>query len=258
MQRKRVGSLEWLEFDLLADCPRVKHAVFLRSGGYSEGVFASLNTALYVGDRPDHVHANLQLIQKQLEQEVPHWQKMTSGRGTHGKNIAEVTSHSQEEILDCDGLMSASYGISLMMRHADCQIALLYDPQRHVIANIHAGWRGSVLNIYGEAIQKMQHLFGSHPADLLVCIGPSLCPETSEFIHYRTELPEEFWAFQIKPFYFDFWAINESQLRKAGILPHHLEIARISTYTNANDYFSFRRDQKRTGRNATCITLLNC
>ena len=110
-------------------------------------------------------------------------------------------------------------------------------------------------NIYREAIQAMQQTFGSHPSELLVCISPSLGPEEAEFIHYQSELPEEFWSFQVRPTDFDFWSISEYQLQAEGILPHHIEVARLSTYANAKDFFSYRRD-KTTGRHAACITLL--
>lgn len=254
MQRQKYDQLEWLEFELLSDIPDVKHAVFLRYGGYSEGPFASLNLGFHVGDQAELVQTNLQLIQKQLRKQVHNWKNYVWGHGRHGKDISDVNASSPRDISDVDGLITSERGITLMMTHADCQIALFYDPKHHAIANIHSGWRGSIANIYADTIQKMQQTFGSNPADLLVCISPSLGPDEAEFIHYRSEIPEEFWHFQVRPTYFDFWAISEDQLQTAGILPHHIEIARLSTYANPHDFFSYRRD-KITGRHATCITL---
>lgn len=255
MQRKKWNQLEWLEFDLLSEFSKVKHAVFLRHGGCSQGIYANLNAGLHVGDHPEHVAANLERISQQLKQDNPHWINYIWGRGVHGKSIASVNSRSPQAVPEVDGLITNDRGLSLMMKHADCQIALFYDPKHHAAANIHAGWRGSVANIYGEAVQQMRQAFGSNPADLLVCISPSLGPNEAEFINYRTELPESFWNFQVRPAYFDFWAISEHQLQAAGVLPHHIEVARISTYSNPRDFFSHRRD-KLSGRNATCITLL--
>jgi polyphenol oxidase len=255
MQRFKQDKLEWLTFDLLADIPKLQHAIFLRHGGYSQGPFKSLNIGFHTGDNEKHVQANVSLIENDLQVNIPHWKQLITGRGCHGKSVEFVDSSSPKEILQCDGLISSTPGISLMMTHADCQIALFYDPKHHVIANIHSGWRGSTLNIYGEAIHSLKQRFGSNPADILVCIGPSLGPDEAEFMHYTHELPEDFWSFQIRPTYFDFWSISDYQLQAAGILPHHIEIARLSTYLNAEDYFSYRRD-KITGRNGTCITLL--
>ncbi|MFI5344380.1 MAG: polyphenol oxidase family protein, partial [Chlamydiales bacterium] len=198
---------------------------------------------------------NRSIIEAQLKQGVPKWKKYISGWCCHGKNIEYVDIDSPQVIEDCDGLICKTAGISLMMTHADCQIALIYDPIQHIVSNIHCGWRGSVLNIYAEGINMLKTRFGSNPADLLVCISPSLGPDEAEFINYRHELPEEFWPFQVRPTYFDFWSISEYQLQAAGILPHHIEMARLSTYSNSHDFFSYRRD-KITGRHATCITLL--
>src|SRR5262249_42507527 len=153
----------------------------------------------HVGDNPQHVQANLELIQEQLKQKAFNWSNLVWGRANHGKSIAIVNAQSPYEVINFDGVMTATPGVSLMMRHADCQVALFYDPKNHVAANIHSGWRGSVVNIYGEAVQYMRQAFGSQPSDLLVCISPSLGPDEAEFIHYRSELPEEFWSFQVRP-----------------------------------------------------------
>lgn len=255
MQRFKEGHIEWLTFDLLTDIPGLQHAVFLRHGGHSHTPFNSLNVSFSVGDNPDHVKANRQAIENLLSQSHPAYLHMLVGQGCHGNYVAYVDQQSPKEISQCDGLITSTPGLSLMMTHADCQIALFYDPQNHAVANVHAGWRGSMLNIYAEAIQQMRQRFGSNPADLLVCISPSLGPEEAEFIYYKYEIPEELWTFQVRPTYFDFWAISEYQLQAAGILPHHIEVARLSTYSNAYDYFSYRRD-KMTGRHATCIGLL--
>jgi YfiH family protein len=255
MQRYVNDQLEWLEFDLLSDIPHLKHAVYLRHGGASEGLFASLNASYLVGDRSEHVQKNLECIQNHLKSGVPNWSHIVCGRANHEKSIALVDPSTEEELINYDGLITAHPNVTLMMKHADCQVAIFFDTKNRVIANIHSGWRSSVLNIYRETIETMQAHFGSHPAEILVCISPSLGPDEAEFMHYRSELPEEFWPFQVRPTYFDFWAISEHQLQAAGILPHHIEVARLSTYANPYDFFSYRR-HKITGRHATCVTLL--
>src|SRR5262249_11397000 len=96
--------------------------------------------------------------------------------------------------------------------------------------------------------------FGSRPEDLLVGISPSLGPHSAEFKNYRTEFPQELWGFQVRPEYFDLWALARHQCEECGILPQHIEIAEICTYANPEDYFSYRRDGV-TGRNATVAAL---
>jgi len=110
-----------------------------------------------------------------------------------------------------------------------------------------------VQNIYAKTIQKLTEL-GSKPKDLLVCISPSLGPEKAEFINHKTELPESFLPFQVKENYFDFWEISKWQLEEAGVQEKNIEIARICTFCDEKDFFSYRRDTK-TGRTGTVIAL---
>ena len=254
MQKYSKDGLEWLEFDLLSDIPNLKHAVFLRKGGYSGGNFDSLNTSFDVGDHKDSVAANLEKIHYLLQENTPHSLQFYRCKQVHTKNIETITENSPKEIPVCDALVTREPNKVLMINHADCQATIFYDPLHHVVANVHAGWRGNVINIYAETIQYMQKNFGSKPSELLVCISPSLGPDDAEFIHFSNELPQDFWSFQVKPTYFDLWAISSFQLQQKGILPHHIEIASISTYSNSLDYFSYRRD-KTTGRHATCVFL---
>ncbi|MDN3507073.1 MAG: peptidoglycan editing factor PgeF [Simkaniaceae bacterium] len=171
-----------------------------------------------------------------------------SPRQVHGAHV-EIAPFEGE----CDGLITLEPGVSLLIRHADCQAAIFYDPVKKAIANVHCGWRGSVQNIYANTVQKLVEL-GCRPKDLLVCISPSLGPEKAEFINHKTELPESFLPFQVKENHFDFWQISKWQLKEAGVLEKNIEIARICTFCEEKDFFSYRRD-KKTGRNGTVIAL---
>jgi polyphenol oxidase len=248
MIRKQQGSVEWLEYDLLQDIPHLKHGVFLRKGGISEGAFSSLNAGGGTGDHPEAIETNRKIIQNVLH--LPH---AVSMKQVHGARIEQILQPNHESC-DCDGLITSTKHLGLMIKHADCQAAIFYDPITKAIANVHCGWRGNVQNIYAATVIQLKAAYGSNPADLLVCISPSLGPAYSEFIHYRKEFPEPFWEYQWKENYFDLWTISKHQLQNAGVLPHHIEIANQCTYANPQDYFSYRRD-KVTGRHATLIAL---
>lgn len=259
MIRIQRNGLQWLEFELLANFPEVTHAVLTRHGGYSQGIHSSLNLGTRVGDNPEHISANFQKVIDTLSLKHAY-----SGNQCHGDSIAHIdhtnlhtscrydttTNHA----LLCDGLATQTPDIGLFINQADCQAAIFYDPVRRALANVHCGWRGNVKNIYSRMIQHMQQDYQSDPKDIHVCISPSLGPDNSEFINYQTELPESFRQFQIKPTYFDLWSISEWQLKECGILPHHIQIARIDTYANDKDFFSYRR-AKTEGRQATLCFL---
>lgn len=243
-------DIEWLEFEIFSECSRLKHALFLRKGGQSIGNFASLNLADHVGDCPEHVTFNRNKVAKLFD-----LSSILYIRQCHGKNIIEIGPNNKDLVHFCDAMITTTPELGLMINHADCQAAIIYDPIHHVVANIHAGWRGTVQNIYQETIAFMQAKYKSSPSDLLVGISPSLGPMNGEFVNYREEFPEHFWDFQIKPNYFDLWEISRWQLHHCGISDHHLQISQIDTFSNFEDYFSYRRD-KITGRNGTLVSLM--
>lgn len=141
-----------------------------------------------------------------------------------------------------------------MIKHADCQAAIFFDPVERAVGAVHCGWRGNVQNIYRHTVETFQSQFGSRVENLLVCISPSLGPENAEFINHERELPQEFLSFKQKVCHFDLWAIARWQLEEVGVLPQHIEIANICTFSDAGDFFSFRRE-KKTGNHGTVVVL---
>ncbi len=250
MLRKEREGLQWLEFELFADYPHLKTAIILRYGGVSQGPFATLNLNYHVGDEPGHVEANLNKVSSLLK-----FPRLIWGKQVHGAHLEHLSKEKAWPEIPCDGLTTSQSDLGLLIHHADCQAAIFYDPVQHALSAVHSGWRGNVQNIYAHTVQNMQSIYHSNPADLLVGISPSLGPENGEFIHFREEFPKSFWSFQIKPNYFDLWAISEWQLKECGVLPHHIQVARIDTYAHPEDYFSYRRSKIRGG-NATVAMLL--
>lgn len=246
MLRRTQNNLEWLTFELLSNCPGLVHGVFLRHGGVSQGAFASLNFGLTQGDRLEHVKTNRQRAAQALG--ISRYAYLYQ---THSDKIIEANPDRKE---NGDSLVTNQPEFGLLILHADCQAAIFYDPIHHALANVHAGWRGSVANIYGKTVEKMKQRYGTRPENLLVGISPSLGPEAAEFRHYRRELPEAFWPYQVKPTYFDFWEISCQQLIYAGVLPHHIEVSALCTYSNPQDFFSYRR-VKESGRHGTLAAL---
>ena len=150
--------------------------------------------------------------------------------------------------------MTSHPNLALMIYHADCQASIFYDPTHHAVAAVHAGWKGLVKEIYRKTIQSMKKRYGTKPEDLLVAISPSLGPNASEFVNYLKEFPRSFWNYQIKPNYFDLWEIAKMQLANNGIYEKNIQIAGLCTYSNPEDFFSYRRD-KTACRHATIVSL---
>lgn len=248
---KSSGDVKWLEFELLAQFRSLKHAVFLRHGGCSRGPFESLNLSTERGDCPKAVVANVDKVKSLLT-----FDRLASVHQVHGDGIIVVDGSSYLDLGSHDALLTRETNTGLKVTHADCQAAIFYDPIRHALATVHCGWRGQVRNIYGKVVEAMKARYRSREENIHVAIGPSLGPNHSEFKNFRFEFPEAFWDFQIKPCYFNLWALSFRQLTEAKILPSHIQIAEICTYTNGQDYFSYRRSKGVTGVNGTIALLL--
>lgn len=246
MQKKSNGTLTWLTFDLFADHPELTHGIFLRHGGTSTGSCDSLNFSLKLSDSIQHVWMNRARAMKALG-----IKKLCSLSQHHGK-VVTVANTAGTQV--GDAMVTNRPGLGLLIQHADCQAAVFYDPIHRAVANVHCGWRGSVANIFRETVAALARNYQSKPEDLLVGISPSLGPQAAEFRHFETKLPRSFWDFQFKHMYFNFWEISRWQLERFGILPHHIEIARICTFTENKDFFSARRDRK-CGCNGTIVAL---
>lgn len=249
MKRKKKGEVEWLEFELLSEFPEIIHGVMLRHGGVSSGPCSSLNIGGNTGDQWENVRENRQKAASALGLDL-----IASAYQVHSDQVVQVSSKDSLDVGEADGLMTQLSDVGLMIKHADCQAAIFYDPVNRALANIHAGWRGNVKNIYANTVEQMGKAFGTSPQQLIVCISPSLGPGHAEFKNYREELPEAFWKFQVTSTYFDLWAIARMQLETCGIPSAQIEIASICTYAQSEDFFSYRRE-KTGGRHATIAAI---
>jgi len=244
-----------LTFEKLSLVPGLAHAVFTRHGGVSSPPYKSLNTAWSNGDSPESVLENLTRIRR-----ATGLQKLVSSRQVHGDSLNFIGKNSVRELEarpqallapDGDALATDLPGFGLMVKIADCQSILLVDPKSRIIANIHSGWRGSVRNIVGKTVRSLIRL-GLNPKETLAAVSPSLGPCCAEFVNYPREIPEEYWRFQVRPHYFDFWAITRQQLSAEGIQDSNIEVAQKCTVCGKADFFSYRAEGK-TGRMASVI-----
>lgn len=234
---------------------RCCYGMFDRHGGVSGDPYASLNVGVYVGDQPEAVAANRQLVRQAMEIPV-----LLSARQIHGHGVYCLTDLPglDLEVDGFDALVTDRAGVGLMIQQADCQAVLLFDPGREVIAAIHCGWRGSVMGIISQVVEVMSRKYGTLTTDLQAVISPSLGPCCAEFVNFRSELPAEFQQFMVRENYFDFWRITQWQLTAVGVAEGNIRTTGRCTCCS-DDYFSYRRATRegrgQTGRNCSVIAL---
>jgi YfiH family protein len=231
--------------------PLIFHGIFKRYPGVSPPPWDAQNISFGLGDDPVNVRANRAGIKKALG--CTH---LVSARQVHGSQVFAVKENpgSDLEVEGFDGLITNVAGLGLMIQQADCQAVMLFDPQKKAVGIAHVGWRGSICDIITKTISTMRNAFATEPNDLIAAISPSLGPCCAEFVNYDAELPSSFHGYQVRPNYFDFWAISRDQLCTAGVCPENIHSAQICTRCN-RDFFSYRRD-RQTGRSASVIGIV--
>lgn len=151
-----------------------------------------------------------------------------------------------------DGLITQLKGKVLVLSLADCSGILIYDFKNDIIAAVHSGWRGTAQNIIGKTINIMIDNFQSNPMDLLCYLSPSAGGNNYEIGAELLDKLGEFTIERAGKYYFDNKEMIKSQLLKSGILEENIETSEICTIEN-EDYHSFRRDKKYSGRMAAFI-----
>jgi len=187
---------------------------------------------------------------------------------THGDSIAEIASDDLSlKQLRSDGLLYNS-GVQLRnipvlcLKTADCAPVLLADPQRMIIAAVHAGWRGSLSGIAGKAVGMMISC-GSKAEDIRVAIGPhirsccySVPDERAE--HFMDKYPEhaEIVINRKKRWYIDIGNAIINDISQRGIMDENIDKSVICTSCNSDKFYSFRKDNPNiSGMNFHFISL---
>lgn len=252
-------ALRFYTFDLL-DTSKVQHAVFTRQGGVSPAPWAELNVGGTVGDEPERVRENRRLCFQTLRR-LP--QTMYDSWLVHRSDVIFVEAPRPLDVrpLQADTILTDQPNVTLFMRFADCVPILLHDPQRGVVGLVHAGWLGTVRAAVRTAVEAMASHYGSHPADVLAAIGPSIGPD-----HYEVgpdvamQVTQAFGADGIGllenqngSVHFDLWAANHLLLERAGV--RNIDVSRLCTACNVGDWYSHRAEKGRTGRFGALIGL---
>lgn len=254
----KVGKLEYLVSEGIS----VPHCFTTRHGGVSEGYLASLNLGIHRGDKPENVVRNYEILGGAIGFDV---HDLVFTRQTHTNIVRVVGAENRGEGLfrevepECDALVTNTPGVALAAFTADCTPILLWDSVTGAVGAVHAGWRGTVADIAGNAVRAMVESFGSRPADICAAIGPNIaqcCFETHADVPEAVrdilgEAAEEFIAASGEKFRVDLKGVNAALLRRAGV--HKIEISCECTACRPDRFWSHRRVGNDRGSLAAII-----
>ena len=251
MNRHQHNDLSYYTFGALDAVPELIHAVTTRHGGVSSAQWSSLNLTKGTGDDPAAVEENLQRTCGALGLQRA---DLVSPNQRHTANVRRVGAADRGHIWPgYDTLITDEPGVPLLLRYADCTPVLIYDPAHHALALIHSGWRGTVQAAGRVAVEALVTEYGSHPAELIATIGPSIGPccyevgeDVIDAVHAAFDRPADLLLNRNggRP-HFDLWGANTRWLAEAGV--RQIDVAGICTACRTDEFFSYRAERGKTG-----------
>lgn len=235
-----------------------------RHGGVSRNNYSSFNLSLFSDDNEVDVLRNREILTGELGVSsdlffVPFQTHEDKIKIIEASFLSLPASDQLEQLHGYDALITNVKNICIGITTADCVPLLIYDPIKHVLAVIHAGWKGTALRIAAKTVLQMMNEFDCKASDLLVAIGPSISPLMFEvgdevgdaFVSERFDL--EIISFRNKEtgkLHIDLWKANIYPLLDLGIENKNIEVAEVCTYQDEN-FFSARRQTILSGRMVT-------
>jgi len=230
--------------------PNLAHGFLGRRGGVSSGPFAELNLSERVGDRAPAVREN--------------WRRATAEAGgmrralmlqVHGDRVVTVDA-AATDAGEADAMVTSALTTALGVLTADCVPILLVAPRHHVVAAVHAGWRGTLAGVAQRAVQHIAQAFGTPVTEVRAALGPAIggcCYEVDRGIadaleHAWGPIPDAVRRRTGHKATLDLRRANAAILQRAGVRPTDIVSVGPCTRCAASAYFSYRAAKGPTGR----------
>lgn len=214
-----------------------------RSGGFSQGAFASFNLAEHVRDDPQDVSANRAIL-------VSKFGPVQYMNQVHGSRIVIIESVTDEPPT-ADALVTGIAGVILAVMVADCIPLLLTSPE--AVAAVHVGRLGLVNGVAVKTVALMREMGATK---ICAVLGPAICGrcyEVSQDVHDEVVALHPLATAQTATGApaLDLPKALGASLKADGI--SQISDLKICTVESA-DHFSYRRDGL-TGRQVGLVSL---
>jgi hypothetical protein len=244
---------------LLNKFDEIEHGFFNSKGGFSKGIYESLNCGIGSKDLKKNVVRNLEKVAKQInttKQNIILLNQVHSNKVINVRDIFKIRRIG-------DGLITNRKKLALGILTADCAPILIFDPKKKIIAALHAGWKGAFKDIIGKTINKLNQK-GSKSKDLIAVVGPCISIKNyevkSDFLNkflQKSKKNIKFFKLYNKKIFFSLNSYIKSQLINMKV--KKIEIIHKNTFPKKNNFFSSRRSIKNKfndyGRNISIIMI---
>ncbi len=158
-----------------------------------------------------------------------------------------------------DAVVTSEEGVLIGVQVADCVPGLLCDSRRSVVGVVHAGWRGTSMQIFKKTVLFFVEYFGSDPRDIQVAFGPSIrgsCYPVDADVRdavLRATGRGDFAVAANGKYFLDLISANIQQIKAAGIPAGNVWQSPECTCCSPHDFHSYRRRGNYAGRQAGFI-----
>lgn len=237
-------EIEYIQFRKLLEYENIVHCYTLKSG--------NLNFRSYDNEeKREIVKKNYEKICNELKID---YRNVIKPFQEHTSNVAYVENKTDirpdlysDNYKSTDGLVTCKNDIALATTNADCVLLLFYDPVKNVIANTHAGWRGTFDRIAYNTVELMKEKYYCNSEDILCFICPAIrkchfevqddvknmCEEKFK---YTNRLDEIISIGEVKEgtqrYFIDNTLINKILLMEAGIKEENIYDSNICSVCN--------------------------
>jgi hypothetical protein len=252
-----------LQAPSLTKLARVRHAFFTRSGGVSEGVYASLNGGVGSNDAAENVQENRARMAATLG--VPPERFLTPYQIHSPDVVVADGSWTPETRPRADALVTREPNIAIGVSTADCGPLLFADAEAGVVGAAHAGWRGAFTGVIEATLGAMEKL-GASRERTAVALGPTIRQPNYEvgpefLARFLAADPDNTRFFlpsaRAGHAMFDLTGYIAERARRAGV--GSFEDLGLCTYADPERFFSYRRMSQRGepdyGRHINAIAL---
>ena len=236
----------------------INHCFFSKKGGFSKGLYKSLNCGRGSKDKKKNILKNLMYVAKKIQIKK---NKLILMHQTHSNKVIEIKKNNYRSKIESDAIITKMKGFALGVMTADCVPIIIYDNKNNIIACVHAGWRGALSGIIENTIKKIKKI--SFKNEIFASVGPCIGKKSYE-VDFR--FYKKFVARSINnKVYFK----NKNKRKKLfnlrkfvadKLLRLNVKIDHVNydTYSEKNNFFSFRRSQKlRENDYGRCLSVIS-
>ncbi|MEO5697391.1 MAG: peptidoglycan editing factor PgeF [Burkholderiaceae bacterium] len=227
-----------------------------RLGGCSVAPFDSLNLRAGIGDDPDSVARNQQVLANAVGAMPVHLNQV---HGASVRRLGHADARPRAPIHTADASVTTEAGVVCAVQVADCLPVLFSAPSGRGVGAAHAGWRGLALGVLEATLREVCDAARCEAREVQVwlgaCIGPRAFEVGADVVAAFAASGQSVDAPRFVPsgpgkWLADLPLLARERLLRAGVIA--ISGGQWCTVSEPSRFFSYRRDRV-TGRMTAAV-----